>query len=366
MKTNLKQLSEQELSLLMERLGQKPFRRDQVINWIYKKLAASINEMTDLSKAFRKELNTMAIIGNLNLLKRQVSDDGTEKFLFELEDAETVESVLIPNNREAGCFTLCISSQVGCAMGCRFCLTGKLGLKRNLRAYEIADQVIAVSRQIAQTPPLHPLTDPGNDKKRDDAEITNIVFMGMGEPFNNFNEVAHALQKITGLIGFSKRKITLSTAGIIPGIRKLADTGPIVNLAISLNATDDETRSRVMPINKKYPLNELIRACREFPLPLNRRITFEYVLLGGINDSTKDAHRLVGLLKGIRSKVNLIPYNPPHDATEFRAPSRDDMMAFQGIIRDTGLTVIIRKSKGADISAACGQLRASYDSSSYF
>ena len=254
----------------------------------------------------------------------------------------------MPNTRGKGRFTLCISSQAGCATGCKFCMTGRLGLKRNLKASEIVDQVITVKRHI-ETGVHEP-----------EVSITNIVFMGMGEPFNNFNEVVRALRNITGLMGFSRRKITVSTAGIVPGIRKLADTGPDVNLAVSLNATTDRIRDAIMPINKKYPLNKLIKACKEFPLSPNRRITFEYVMLKGINDSTEDAYRLVKLLKGIKSKVNLIPYNPLHKSIKFKCPAENKIPEFQKTLRRAGVTVIIRKSKGSDISAACGQLKASY------
>jgi 23S rRNA (adenine2503-C2)-methyltransferase len=379
MKTNLKQLSESELKGFIKQLGQPSYRANQIINWIYKKMATSFDDMTNLSKELRENLKDIAVVGNLNLVQRQVSKDGTEKFLFELEDGETIESVLIPNNsppvnsslaraytgelKER--FTLCISSQAGCALGCRFCMTGRLGLKRNLRAYEIVDQVLAVSRLIEQKPITPPLLrgDTGGKKRqtREKSGITNIVFMGMGEPFNNFDQVVLALWNITGLMGFSKRRVTVSTAGIIPGIKKLPEKGPDVNLAISLNATTDETRNMIMPINKKYPLKQLIKACKEFPLPPNRRITFEYVLLDEINDSTEDAHRLVKLLKGIRSKVNLIPYNPPPNTPiNYNKPADDKILEFQGILYKAGLTVIIRKSKGADISAACGQLRAAY------
>jgi 23S rRNA (adenine2503-C2)-methyltransferase len=367
MKTNLKQLSKQDLFLFMEQTGQKKFRTDQIISWIYNKLATSIDEMTDLSRAFREELNKIAVISNLTLLQRLVSKDGTQKFLFELEDGETIESVLIPNNRGERRFTLCISSQVGCAVGCKFCMTGRLGLKRNLKAYEIVDQVIAVKRLLVQKPEscTRPPSIKGVPAKSikqtgEQPEITNIVFMGMGEPFNNFNEVSQALLKLTDLVGFSRRRITVSTAGIVPGIRKFAAIEPLVNLAVSLNATTDEVRNRIMPINRKYPIKELIMACREFPLPPTRRITFEYVMLDSINDSDEDANRLVKLLKGIRSKINLIPHNPLNNAGELRPPSENRVLVFKSILKKAGITAVIRKSMGSDISAACGQLKAAY------
>jgi len=364
MKINIKELSKEELAAFIERLGLKPYRREQIINWIYGKYAASFDEMTNLSKELREKLKETAVISNLTLLKMLESKDGTQKFLFELEDGELIESVLIPDNQRV---TLCISSQAGCAMSCGFCLTGSAGFKRNLKSYEILDQVISIMRIIRDSKMTKP--------EKDGHHITNIVLMGMGEPLNNFNEVVSALWKITDLMKFSKRRITLSTSGIIPNILSLAETGIGVNLAISLNATTDETRSMIMPVNKKYPLKELIKACRQFPLPQRSRITFEYVMIAGVNDSEDDALRLVNLLKGIKSKVNLIPYNPPNNTInnhdhekgarfpQFSSPSEADILAFQKILMNRGLTAVIRKSRGTDISAACGQLKADYTAS---
>jgi 23S rRNA (adenine2503-C2)-methyltransferase len=356
MKTNFKQISKPDIFSFIEQLGQKPFRARQVINWIYKKNAVSIDDMTDLSKSFREILKSKSFISNLDLLQKQVSWDGTQKFLFKLQDGETIESVLMPNNRDK--FTLCISSQAGCAMKCLFCTTGRLGLKRDLKDYEIVDQVIAVKRIIDQ--------NHGVGGRESGDGISNIVFMGMGEPLNNLKEVIKALWKITDLMGFSKRKITVSTAGIVPGIRKLALKAPNVNLAVSLNAATDEVRNRIMPVNRKYPLKELMKACREFPLAPNRRITFEYVLLDKINDSEEDAGRLVKLLGGIKSKVNLIPYNPGKEPSlskhqkditiELKKPAESNILAFQKVLQKAGIAATIRKSKGSDISAACGQL----------
>ncbi|MBI4654859.1 MAG: 23S rRNA (adenine(2503)-C(2))-methyltransferase RlmN [Nitrospirae bacterium] len=390
MKVNLKQLSEKELGLFIEKLGQKPYRTRQIINWIYMGFAIFFDEMTDLSLSFRKSLNEAAYISSLKIVKTQKSKDGTQKFLFELEDANTIESVLIPDKSR---LTLCVSSQMGCAMGCRFCMTGKLGFKRNLKAYEIVDQVIAINRFITQKlitksrpdlksphPPNSPLTKGGYRGVK--GGITNIVFMGMGEPLDNFDEVIEALWRLTGFMGFSKRKITVSTAGIVPRISELSEKGPDINLAVSLNAVTDEVRNKIMPINKKYPLKELIYACKKFPLAPRRRITFEYVLLSDINDSKEDAMRLTKLLKGIRSKVNLIPYNPIYNpltplippllkgdteglkrgkgGSGFKKPEDEKILSFQKILIDAGITAIIRKSKGQDIMAACGQLKANY------
>jgi 23S rRNA (adenine2503-C2)-methyltransferase len=346
MKTNLKALSEKKLSQFIKQRGQKPYRTRQIISWLYRKHALSFEEMTDLSKPFREKLNETSYISKLRLIKKQTSKDGTQKFLFELEDKETIESVLIPDKDR---LTLCISSQVGCAMGCSFCMTGSMGLRRNLRAFEIVDQVIAVQRIISGRI--------DQVKKK----ISNIVLMGMGEPLHNFSEVIEALWRMTNLLGISKRRITLSTAGIPQKILDLAKKGPAVNLAVSLNAATDEVRNEIMPINKRYPIRELMNACRGYPLEPRRRITFEYVMLNGINDSLRDARQLVSLLHGIRSKINLIPFNPAsHSKTGFSRPPDNKVLAFQKVLLDSGITAMIRKSMGSDISAACGQLKGSY------
>lgn len=338
MKTNLKLLSQKGLESFIKNQGLPLFRARQLIHWIYEKHVDSIQEITEFSKDLREVLSEKAYISRLDLIDRKISKDGTEKFLFGLEDKETIESVLIPDLDR---LTLCISSQVGCAMGCGFCLTGKLGLKRNLNAYEIVDQIISVSKII-------------KPKK-----VTNIVFMGMGEPLANFENVVDSLWRITGFMKISPRKITLSTAGIVPKILEIPKAAPMVNLAISLNATTDSVRDYIMPINKKYPIKVLLDACRRFPLPPRRRITFEYVMLRDINDSDEDAYRLIYLLKGIPSKVNLIPFNP-FESSEFKRPDDKRVLSFQEILLKGNITALIRKSKGQDILAACGQLRAGY------
>ena len=337
-KINLKSLSRGQISVFLETQGLPKYRADQLLNWIYERYASSLEEITEFSKDLRTSLGEIAYIGNLAVVKRQRSSDGTEKFLFGLEDRQAVESVLIPDKDR---LTLCISSQVGCAMGCSFCLTGKSGLIRNLRAWEILDQILSVSRLI-------------KPKK-----ITNIVLMGMGEPMANFEEVVDALKRIISFTGISKRKITLSTAGLAPKILELPKMAPDINLAISLNATTDTVRDRIMPINRKYPIRSLIDACRRYPLKPRRMITFEYVLISGINDSAEDARRLVRLLKGLRCKVNLIPLNP-HEGSALQRPSDVSVLAFQRVLTDNNMTALIRESKGQDILAACGQLRGVY------
>jgi 23S rRNA (adenine2503-C2)-methyltransferase len=362
MKKNFKDFSKTSLVEFITGLGQEQYRAGQIINWIYKKHATSIEEMTDLPADFRKMLNKRAYIGNLKLVQARTSADSSRKFLFELEDGESIESVLMTNTRGKNSFTLCISSQAGCSLGCRFCTTGMLGLRRNLKAWEIVDQVISVRREL------------GSVNKKNVPSITNIVFMGMGEPFNNINAVLESLRKLTELMGFSKRRITVSTAGVVPGLYVMAEKGPVANLAVSLNAATDSVRNMIMPVNRKYPINKLLEACRKFPLAPNRRITFEYIMLDGINDSAEDAMRLIMLLKGIRSKINIIPYNKSahHDfqskrtnlssaCSKLKTPSKKRICDFQKILLTAGMTAKIRKSKGADISAACGQLKAAYE-----
>ncbi len=333
---NLKTLSSPELEAFLTSLGMKKYRANQVYQWLYQKGADSFDEMTNLSKEERHILNEKAYISSLKLVRSQRSSDGTEKYLFELEDKNRIESVLIPDEDR---LTLCISTQVGCAMGCRFCLTGKGGLKRNLGGYEIVDQVIAVRKLLSK-------------------RITNIVLMGMGEPLANYDNTISALKILLDerALNFSNRKITLSSAGLIPQIDKLGKERITINLAISLNATTDDVRDMIMPINKKYPIKELLDCCKRFPLPKRRRITFEYVMLKDINDTKEDAERLCKLLKGIPCKVNLIPFNE-YSGCEFKKPDDAVVERFREILIGHHIMAITRKSKGAEISAACGQLR---------
>ncbi len=315
----------------------KRYRGKQIFQWVYGKAAGSIDEMTNLSKEVRAVLAQKSYISNLSVVKRQVSTDGTEKYLFALEDGHSIESVLLP---EEDRLTICISTQVGCGMGCAFCLTGKNGLERNLKSSEIINQFLKASEGLPQG-------------KR----ITNVVIMGMGEPFANYNNVIKAVEILTNPFGanIGARRITISTSGLIPGMKNLGASGLNVNLAISLNASTDEQRSIIMPVNKKYPLAELLHACREFPLKQRKRISFEYVLIDGFNNSPEDAKRVARLLKGIRCKINLIPFNE-FPGSQFKRPSESSVLTFQEILFDHNYTVFIRKSRGADILAACGQL----------
>ncbi|MCG6553515.1 MAG: 23S rRNA (adenine(2503)-C(2))-methyltransferase RlmN [Candidatus Magnetominusculus sp. LBB02] len=325
---------------MFQKMGLPQFRTVQLMHWMYERDAADIDEITEFSKPLREKLKGFSYIGGLKILKKTASSDGTTKMLFGLEDGLSVEGVLIPDEHR---LTLCISSQVGCAMGCRFCLTATMGMMRNLRADEIAGQVMAVRRELR-----------GKD------EITNIVFMGMGEPLKNFNELVKGIHILTDYMGISKRRITLSTAGIVPELQKLFREIPEVNLAVSLNATKDETRSSLMPINDKYNIGALLRACGRLPISPRRRITFGYVLLKGINDSTADARRLIVLLKGLSAKVNLIPFNQ-YDGAKYEPPDDKTVLEFQQILVDRHVTAFIRKSMGREISAACGQLRTSHE-----
>jgi len=336
MKTELKGLDASETEEWVEGHGLEPYRARQIRQWLFKKLAVSFDEMTDLSRSQRALLKDKANISHLEKVRTQVSEDTTEKYLFQLQDGLSIESVLIP---ERDHFTLCISSQAGCAMGCKFCLTARQGFKRNLTPAEIVDQVIQIRRSMNQPD-----------------RLTNIVFMGMGEPLANYYGVIRAIENLIADDGmnFSHRKVTLSTCGLAPQIRKLG-RDITVNLAISLNAADDETRNLIMPVNLKYPLKSLLAACMDFPLPNRRMITFEYILIRDINDGPEDALRLVHLLSGLRAKINLIQLNPLPDL-EFESPSLESIFQFQEVLIRNHFTAIIRKSKGRDISAACGQL----------
>jgi 23S rRNA (adenine2503-C2)-methyltransferase len=331
---DLKNYTLEELESFIAGCGKESYRARQIFKWLYQKNAGSFEEMSNLSKEFRLQLEEAASIGVLIPETVEVSRDGTRKYLFRLDDGNAVESVLIPEEDRS---TLCISSQVGCAMACEFCLTGTFRLVRNLTASEIVNQVCAVKRE---------------------TEIRNIVFMGMGEPLANLDSVIRALRIITDPDGlqFSTRRVTVSTAGLVPELDRLGQA-VTVNLAVSLNATTDAVRDRLMPVNRKYPLRDLLDACRRFPLPARRMITFEYVMIRGVNDTIDDAKRLVRLISNIPSKVNLIPFNE-HEGCSLKRSDQEVLDRFHRFLLDKNITVITRASRGDDISAACGQLRA--------
>ena len=335
---NLKDLSLQKMEDLVSSLGEKPYRVHQIYEWIFQKDVSSIGEMTNLSKNLRNQLSELSYISRLSIADKRVSKDGTEKYLLMLEDGNSIESVLIPDEDR---LTLCISTQVGCKLNCAFCLTGKGGFIRNLNHYEIIEQILSVRRE-----------------KKD---IINIVLMGMGEPLDNYENVIKSIKTMISPHGLKipAKRITLSTSGLIPEIKKLARENLKINLAVSLNASDNETRDKIMPLNKKYPIEELLKTLKEYPLPPNRRITFEYVMIKRLNDSIEDAKKLSNILKGIKCKINLIPFNS-YEGVDYEAPDYKNVEDFRNILISQHYTTIIRKSKGADISAACGQLRGKW------
>ena len=377
-KTDLKNLTLSAFEKFLQGQGKERFRALQVFKWIYQQDAHGFEEMTNISKALRAELAETAFISNLEPEAVEEGNDGTRKYLFNLGDGHAVESVLIPIE---GRNTLCISSQVGCAMACEFCLTGTFKLARNLTTAEVVNQIMAVKRDLIRNPPAltrplatlsqgervkAPLLPEGEgwdegeleDQEDSPAAIRNIVLMGMGEPLHNLDNVIPAIQIMIDGNGLqlSNRRVTVSTCGLVPEMERLGREIPNVNLAVSLNATTDELRNRIMPVNRKYPLKELLRACKEFPLTGRRKVTFEYVMLGGVNDSLDDAKRLLKLISDIPNKVNLIPFNE-HEGCDFKAPTRASIDAFHKYLIDRHVTVITRDSRGGDISAACGQLK---------
>jgi 23S rRNA (adenine2503-C2)-methyltransferase len=329
-------LTRAEAEALAESLGQPRYRGRQLFRWVQARRVRDLAAMTDLSRPFREVLQPRIRIGRPATERVQQAGDGTRKFLLRLDDGEQIESVLIP---DAHRLTACISTQAGCPLACRFCLTGLMGIRRNLRAAEIVGQVLALQDAA-------------------EARITNLVLMGMGEPLLNFAEVERAIRILLDGLGadFSPRRITLSTAGHVPGIRKLAESDLGVNLAVSLSATTDAVRDQLMPINRRWPIAALLRACRDYPLPNRRRLTFEYVMLDNVNDTDADAIRLARLLRGIRCKVNLIPFNAT-PALPDRPSPRPRIEAFRQMLHDASLTATVRESRGSDIAAACGMLR---------
>lgn len=332
---DLKDLTQTECEQLLVSWGQASFRARQVQKWLFKGVT-DFQAMTDIGKEVRGLLLEKSFISHLTLQERQQSVDGSEKFSFQLADGEVIESVLIP---ETDHYTLCLSSQVGCAQGCRFCLTAKKGLHRNLTPAEIVNQILTVRALVANKP-----------------GITNLVFMGMGEPLANFPNLVKAITIILAPWGlnFSSKRVTVSTAGLAPLIPALGKAIR-VNLAVSLNASNDALRRTLMPIAQKYPLAQVLEACRAFPLPPHRRITFSYVLLKGMNDNPDQARELARLLRGLRAKINLIAFNP-HPDLPFQRPDPETVQAFQDILVQAHYTTLVRESRGGDISAACGQL----------
>ncbi len=335
--TNLLEMTPSEIVTLVEGWGELAYRGRQVAGWIYQKGIGDFAAMTDLPKSLRARLAAEAVVAPPEVAERLVSRDGSRKLGLRLADRRTVHAVLMPDDDR---LTLCVSTQVGCGFACAFCYTGTMGLVRNLTAGEIVGQAFA-ARAVA-----------GGER------LTHVVFMGMGEPLANYAATVKAIRILTAPdgFGFSPRRITVSTVGLVQGIERIARENLRVNLAISLHAATDEVRSRLMPVNRGWGLDELLAACRRFPLPVRQRMTFEYVLLDGVNDSAEDARQLARRLRGIRAKVNLIPFNA-WAGSAFQRPPLERILTFQRILLDAGLTATIRWSKGEDVGAACGQLQ---------
>jgi len=326
-----------ELEQALEAMGHARFHGRQVFQWLHKRGVTGFSEMTDLGRDLRTALDAAFRVSTPDVVRRETSSDGTTKFLLRLEDGHLIESVYIPDTPAQ---TFCVSTQVGCAMKCGFCLTGKMGIVRNLTAGEIAGQVRVLARELGM---LH--------------SRFNIVLMGMGEPLHNYDGVMKALRMLADEHGLavSPRRVTLSTVGVLPNLERLATEPLMPNLAISLHATTEEQRDLLVPINRKYGLKELLDACRRFPVKRRERITFEYVMLKDVNDSDEDARRLVRLLNGIKAKVNLLPLNEA-PGIPYERPSDARVNRFAQIVAERGVVISVRKSRGRDIRAACGQL----------
>lgn len=326
-----------DLEVFVESLGHRRFHAKQIYRWIWKRGVTDFAEMTDLSRELREALVAKASVSMPEVTHHDVSEDGTQKFVIKLADGKQIESVFIPDTPAQ---TFCVSTQVGCAMGCAFCLTGKMGLIRNLTAAEITAQVRLLARAVG-------LLD----------KAFNIVLMGMGEPLHNYDATMKALRMLNEKEGLAlhPKRVTLSTVGLVPMMDKLAQEELMPNLAVSLHASSEDTRAAIVPLNKKYSMQDVIAACERFPLAKRRRIMFEYVLLAGVNDSPQDARRLVKVLAGVKAKVNLLPLNAA-PGIPFERPSDEAINAFAKILADRGLNVSVRKSRGRDIRAACGQL----------
>ena len=342
-KTDIKEYSKKQLIEWLTDHKISTYRANQILKWVYLRQADTFEVMSDISKDTRNLIEAHFTINRLEKVRVEISNDQTRKYLLKLHDGNHIECVLIP---EKDHYTLCVSTQVGCAQGCRFCLTAKNGFIRNLSSGEILSQIRDIQHDLLL-------------EKDDPLPLSNLVFMGMGEPLANLDNLIQALSIITDSdygLKFSNRRVTTSTAGLVPMISKLGESTK-VNLAISLNATNNKTRDLLMPINKKYPIERLLDACKTYPLSPRQKITFEYILINNVNDSIEDAKRLVKLLSPIKAKINLIPFNE-HEGCEFKCPEESVVHTFMGILLDRNFTAIVRKSKGRDISAACGQLNA--------
>lgn len=334
-KKDIKDFTLAELGADLEGWGEPAYRAGQVFEWIYKKGAGSFDALTDLPKGLRQKLEDHFRLSSLDLADEIRSDDGTQKFLFRLDDGAFIETVLIPSGTRR---TLCLSTQVGCKFGCVFCASGREGFKRNLSPSEILGQILFLN-------------------EKPDVRLTNFVFMGMGEPLDNFENVGRAVRIMNAREGLDigARRITISTVGIVPAIKELADLGLQVNLSLSLHATTEALRSRLLPVNQRYPLAEVIEAGAGYVKKTGRMITAEYILISRLNDTAADAGRLAAIAKRLRAKINLIPYSPGY-GPEWMGSSRDRTDSFLRFLQEKGVSATVRLSKGADIRAACGQL----------
>jgi 23S rRNA (adenine2503-C2)-methyltransferase len=343
-KVNLLNFDRAGLTAWFEGIGEKPFRATQLLKWMYQQGCDSFSEMTNLSKSLREQLEAIAEIKGPVVSEARHSDDGSRKWLFQLSDGNCIESVYIPEENRA---TLCVSSQVGCSLNCSFCSTAQQGFNRNLTTAEIIGQVWQASRLLAE--------DPGEP-----APASNVVMMGMGEPLLNLENVVCAMNLMQDDFAFalSKRRVTLSTAGVVPGLYELAKVSD-VSLALSLHAPDDALRSRLVPVNRKYPIHEVLDACREYVGEGRRRVTIEYVMLKDVNDQDSHARALVKLLRKVPVKVNLIPFNP-FPATVYERSTAQRIDRFRSILHDSGIVTITRRTRGDDIDAACGQLAGEF------
>ena len=340
MLSNIKELDLKELEQLLENWEEPRFHAGQIFSWIYQKGASSFDEMSNLSASLKARLKESFSLFDLKQLKVLKSLDGTQKLLFTLTEGNLVEAVIIPADERV---TGCVSTQVGCKFACRFCASGMLGFKRNLTAAEILDEVLYLKKESV------------------DHKLTHLVFMGTGEPLDNYDNVLMAIRAINSPKGLNigARRITISTSGLIPGMNRLSDEGLQIELSVSLHGPDDKTRGMLMPINKKYPVKDLMRACREYVSRTNRQITFEYILLKNVNCSGQQALKLAALLKGLNCKINLIIYNPVKEL-RFEPPGKLEALFFKDALLKSGINCIIRKERGGDIDAACGQLRLKY------
>ncbi len=346
-KEDIKSLSREELTARLGKLAEPAYRADQVLQWIYEKQVDSFDQMSNLSAALRQKLAAGFELHAVHALKTRNATDTTEKFLFQLRDHSLIETVLIPATpgltSSSDRHTVCVSTQVGCAYGCKFCASGLEGVKRNLTAAEIVDQVLQVQKLSGE-------------------KVSNIVVMGMGEPLANYENLMRALRVVNAPwgIGIGARKITVSTVGLVPRIRQLADEPMQIRLAVSLHGATDEVRETIMPVSKKFPLKELLAACDYYVNTKKRMMTFEYILMDGVNDSLEQAHKLGAIARRLHAKVNLIPYNPV-EGLPWKRPDRDRCKMFQHTLQSHDVTGTLRMEKGTDINAACGQLRLQHE-----